>query len=314
LGTLSCGTGACARTVAACLNGQTQPCTPGTPGAETCNAIDDDCDNATDEELGTLACGIGACTQTVPACVDGQPQTCTPGTPGTEICQNDVDEDCDGSLACPPLAITITAPENLALFNQAQQSVAGTVDPIAIAVSCNDQPMSLSAGSFSGTLTLHEGPTLITCVVTNGAGQVGTASISVTLDTMPPRVTINSPPEGTTLTASPVTVTGIINDIVVGTVNQQEAQVECNGITAQVGNRTFLASNMPLIPGANTITCTGTDRAGNVDSGRAHVTLATPTGPTLTLVSGNNQTGSIGSLLPDPLIVSLNRALPRPSQ
>jgi hypothetical protein len=94
-GTISCGQGACARTVQACVNGQPQTCTPGTPTTETCNGMDDDCDGVVDNGLGTMSCGQGACARTVQACVNGQPQTCTPGTPTSETC-NGMDDDCDG--------------------------------------------------------------------------------------------------------------------------------------------------------------------------------------------------------------------------
>lgn len=305
------GVGACQRDgVKICApdeNGTVCNASPGTPTAEVCNSIDDNCDGQVDEGLGEVSCGTGPCARTVAACVSGQPQTCTPGTPGTEICQNGIDEDCNGSdLACPPLTISITSPQNLALFNQAQQAVAGTADPTAVAVSCNDRPMNLSAGNFTGALTLHEGSTLITCVATDGEGHIGTASISVTLDTAPPRVTITAPSNGATLTATPVTVTGMINDIVVGTVNELEALVTCNGRSGRVANRAFIVTDVPLEPGANTLTCTAQDRAENVDSARISVTLDTTVAKQIAIVSGNTQTGRIGALLPQPLVVQLS--------
>jgi len=61
LGTTSCGTGACERTVPSCLGTTPQVCLPGTPSAETCNGVDDDCNGAVDDGfgLGTVAVSIG---------------------------------------------------------------------------------------------------------------------------------------------------------------------------------------------------------------------------------------------------------------
>jgi hypothetical protein len=51
LGQTTCGVGACQRTVDNCVAGVPQSCTPGPPEPdEICgNALDDDCDGATDE-------------------------------------------------------------------------------------------------------------------------------------------------------------------------------------------------------------------------------------------------------------------------
>src|SRR5262249_5962154 len=50
-GTISCGTGACRRTVEACVNGAEAGCVPGLPSPEVCNGIDDDCDGSVDEAV-----------------------------------------------------------------------------------------------------------------------------------------------------------------------------------------------------------------------------------------------------------------------
>jgi len=51
---LTCGTGACERTVPSCVGGVEQTCTPGTPTAEVCgDGLDNDCDGAVDESLST---------------------------------------------------------------------------------------------------------------------------------------------------------------------------------------------------------------------------------------------------------------------
>ena len=96
LGTTFCGLGECLRTVATCVGGVIQSCTPGTPAPEICNNLDDDCDGTRDDNLGSITCGVGACARTVNSCIGGVIQTCSPGTPGTEICNN-IDDDCDGA-------------------------------------------------------------------------------------------------------------------------------------------------------------------------------------------------------------------------
>jgi len=54
---LTCGVGACRRTVSACIRGAAQTCTPGTPSPEVCNGIDDNCNGSIDEScMGTITC------------------------------------------------------------------------------------------------------------------------------------------------------------------------------------------------------------------------------------------------------------------
>jgi len=138
------GVGACRRTgAAACIGGALAcPLTPGTPGVEVCNGIDDNCDGQVDEAsaslcavsgqscnaghcecpAGQVACGgqcqvvggacsvgVGACNRPgVMACI-GSSVSCdaTPGTPSAEVCDG-VDNNCDGqtdegvTITCDP--------------------------------------------------------------------------------------------------------------------------------------------------------------------------------------------------------------------
>jgi hypothetical protein len=93
-------------------------------------------------------------------------------------------------------------------------------------------------GSFSLPLPLAEGPNIVTASAASSVGAVGTSSIEVTLDTTPPHVTITSPPSQFVTTDASISIAGNVNDIVVGTVNSEQAQVVVNGVTAQVANRT----------------------------------------------------------------------------
>ena len=102
LAPVACGVGACARNVAACVNGAPAQCDP-MQGAqpESCNGRDDDCDGRVDEqalELGQ-ACtsGLGACGVVGTfACENGAPRcTAVARAPQLERC-NRLDDDCDG--------------------------------------------------------------------------------------------------------------------------------------------------------------------------------------------------------------------------
>ncbi len=95
LGSTSCGTGECQRTITNCILGVPQTCTPGSPTSEVCDWLDNDCDGSIDESLGSTTCGTGGCLSTVLNCVNGQPQSCTPGLASSEVCDG-VDNDCDG--------------------------------------------------------------------------------------------------------------------------------------------------------------------------------------------------------------------------
>ena len=50
LGSVSCGVGACVRTVQSCQNGAAAPCTPGMPTTDVCDGIDNDCNGKVDDD------------------------------------------------------------------------------------------------------------------------------------------------------------------------------------------------------------------------------------------------------------------------
>jgi predicted methyltransferase MtxX (methanogen marker protein 4) len=210
-----------------------------------------------------------------------------------------------GTVPIPSLSIT--APSPLALFNQNTITVTGTVDSTATSVTVNGVAATIAGGSFTANnVPLREGNNLLTATALNAAGGAGTSTVSVTLDTTPPTVTIDSPSDSALLGSSQITVSGMVNDLVSGTVNGGDVTVTVNGVTASVSNRSFVVNNLLLVPGVNSITAIATDRAGNHSQTQVQVTLQSVVNQQrIVLISGNNQAGVVGSVLQQPLSVQL---------
>lgn len=260
-----------------------------------------------------------------PAAISGSNFTCSvllaQGANSISVQATDV----AGNTSSSPLSLTfapapqlaITAPANLSVTNLSPVTVRGTVSDPAAVVTINGISAPQSSGIFAIPVPLTEGLNVLTAVATNSSGAVSTATAQITLDTTPPHITIDTPANGTIVTDPVVTVTGLANDIVVGTVNAQDVQVTVNGIAAQVANRTYAAANVPLAIGANTIQAVARDRAGNGTTSTVTVTRVLPSQPpapaigqavvtqSLSVVSGNSQTGAIATQLPAPLVVAL---------
>jgi hypothetical protein len=205
----------------------------------------------------------------------------------------------------PPPTVTITTPANLSFLNISPTTVTGTVSDSMATVVINSIAAPVVNGTFTASVPLAEGPNILTATATSASGSVGSGSITVTLDTTPPHVTITSPTDQFVTTDSSISVAGNVNDTVVGTVNSQQAQVKVNGIAAQVANRTFLATNVPLNMGSNTIQAVAVDRAGNPATTQITIIRQAPQPGQIQLISGNNQTAGIGTTLSAPLVISL---------
>ena len=120
---------------------------------------------------------------------------------------------------------------------------------------------------------------------------------------------IHDPAEGSVVYAPEISVVGMVNDVVVGTVNGAQVTVTVNGVAAEVADRSFLLDRVPLAIGDNTIEVTATDRGGNVGRDDVVVRREPQSGPVLSVISGDRQTGVIGEVLPLPLVVALRDPL-----
>jgi hypothetical protein len=210
--------------------------------------------------------------------------------------------------------LTITSPAPLDLFSSPSITVSGTVDDPAANVSVNGVAASNSGGTFTAQgVILREGNNLVTATGINAGGGVGTASVNVVLDTTPPIVRIDSPSDKAILTNPQIYVTGLVNDAVPGTVNPGQVIVTVNGVVAAVGNRSFMAEDVLLVPGQNVITAIAKDRAGNTSQHQITVTLTDAAAQQrILMVSGNAQTGAVGSILPQALVVEVVNSVGQP--
>lgn len=204
------------------------------------------------------------------------------------------------------LAIAITSPKNLITVATSPISVSGIVNDNEAAVTVNGVPAAVANGQFEvNGIVITEGMNTIVARANDKDDNVATSSINISLDSTPPQIAITSPTDGYRTASSSITVTGTINDIVRGTVNDNQGSVIVNGIDASISNRNFMVETVPLNPGLNTITASGSDNWGNTASTSITVEYDNTPRKVINIISGNNQSGTISSTLPDPLVISV---------
>lgn len=206
--------------------------------------------------------------------------------------------------------VDIVSPADLSTVRTSTVTVSGTVSDPAASVQVNGIDASVSGNNFTAAgVPLQQGRTVVTAVATTAGNHVGTATALIYRDSIPPRVIVHQPAAGTTVNTSPIEVTGMVDDIVVGTINSGQATISVNGIAAEVSNRAWIARNVALTPGQNTLVVNATDQGGNTISVQSTVNYQ-PIGtqPRIVLGSGNAQRANIGADLSDPLVVRLLNA------
>jgi hypothetical protein len=209
-------------------------------------------------------------------------------------------------------SVSITSPADLSYVSATTVTVSGSVAGGAT-VSVNGVPATVAGATFSAAgVPLIEGGNTLTATAADALGRVGIASINVVRDLTAPHVAIYTPAAGATLSAAAVTVTGLVNDIVAGTVNAGNVTVTLNGLPAAVANRSFLVAGVPLQPGNNVLTAVAVDASGNQGQASITVRQAPAAGAAITPLAGSGQTAPIGTTLPQPLVARLQDAAGQP--
>lgn len=127
--------------------------------------------------------------------------------------------------------------------------------------------------------------------------------VTITQDSTPPFLYVDSPADQSTVDTATVTVTGRVGDLLSGFdgLTVKVNQVNAN-ITAGIGpNGTFEAENIPLAMGENFLAVIATDSLGTSVTKSVMVTRVAQL--QMEIVSGNDQTAVRNTELPAPLVV-----------
>jgi hypothetical protein len=192
-----------------------------------------------------------------------------------------------------------TTPPTVTIVTPAPPTASTSTNPITVSGTASDNVgvtqvswsnaatggSGLASGttSWSATIPLAAGGNLITITATDAAGNSGSATITVTYtppagDTMPPVVTITTPTAAATFTtaSSPITVGGTASDnVAVTTVTWFNA---ATGQSGTASGTTSWSASIALANGANTITVSAFDAAGNSSTDQIVITLSTTGG------------------------------------
>ena len=205
------------------------------------------------------------------------------------------------TFTIPPLTVTITSPANSSIFTTSPIRVTGTINRNTVTVTVNGVAAIVSNGGFFADVPLpRDGNHIITAVAIDAADKTDQASTTVVLDTIPPTVIIDSPPEGFTTSEETIAIAGLVDDVITAS-----PTVTVNGIFAVVENGSFIAMDVPLNEGSNLITAVSTDGVGNIGTAVITVNRAALPGLRLQIQSGQAQSSVISTALPNPLVVQL---------
>jgi subtilisin family serine protease len=153
-----------------------------------------------------------------------------------------------------PLYLTVTSPTNGLITKSNLITVSGNATP-GSSVKANGYSVTLDAsGNFSTTIPLAVGSNTITVTATNSFGTT-TVTRTVTYDNVAPNLTVTTPLDNFVTIQSSVAVTGTA---------ELGSTVKVNGSAVALDSYGNYNQTVALKAGANTITVTATDTAGNV--------------------------------------------------
>ncbi len=155
--------------------------------------------------------------------------------------------------------VGITDPVAGAVVATPQITVSGEADdPRLASVSVNGVAADVSAGVFTATgVALAEGETFLVATAVDTLGNsADSPSVVVTLDTLPPEITLDAAALPALTDQTSLTVGGTVSD-------PHLDRVSVNGVVATVVDGRFVAENVPLAEGDNDLVAQAVDTLGH---------------------------------------------------
>jgi len=203
-----------------------------------------------------------------------------------------------------PPVLTVKTPAGTGTYytNNATLSVTGTVVNATL-LTLNGVNVTIGTnGTFSKSFTLANGTNTVTVLAKDPAGNQAKWERTVVLDKNAPKVTITSPATGLVTNKATIDVTGTVDDLTAAIKQGTKNLTNTNG--------TFTV-NVALSAGANTVTITATDLAGNVGTASVVITndvtaLLTVTSPKKVKLTVTSNTLTISGTSEKGAVVTIN--------
>ena len=205
-----------------------------------------------------------------------------------------------GGITLQILGVDNDPPTITAAVNPAPNSAGWHKSDAIVSFTCADSESGVASCPAPVVVSMEAANQLVSGTATDRAGNSASATLIISLDKTTPAVVIGSPANGSSVTSSPVNVTGTATEYPSGL-----ATVLCNGSPASLSASTF-SCDVPLTNGPNTITVEATDLAGNQGSSSITVNLgqseSLPPDPQTTPSASNDQGTLYGEHMGDFIV------------
>jgi hypothetical protein len=161
--------------------------------------------------------------------------------------------------------VQITSPVANAIVKGPAVAVSGTTTDVSpVNVTLNGTAAMVAQNAFTAMIAASDGPLTITARATDAAGNNGTATTSVTVDSTAPVITFTSPAEGKATNQNSISIHGSITDLTAVT-------LKAGDVVVPVAGNAFSYDAPLAADGPATIVFNAVDAAGNSATKELHV-------------------------------------------